>query len=178
MQYADHETEEAQLLGQYAQVINRHALDFGCQIIFEPGRFIIANAGVLISQVIYKKKQSDKTLLIVDAGMNDFIRPTLYDAYHKITSAIKKDQLESVDVVGPVCETGDYFALDRSMEVVEQNELIVIRSTGAYCAVASNSYNSRPIIAEVLVQGAQDYVIRKAQTLDEMIALDTVPSWI
>ncbi|MCJ8313086.1 MAG: diaminopimelate decarboxylase [Saccharospirillaceae bacterium] len=176
VQYEEDQPTEAQLLTQYAQVINRHAPDFACQIIFEPGRFITANAGVLISKVIYKKEQSNKTFLIVDAGMNDLIRPTLYDATHKITAATKKEVFESVDVVGPVCETGDYFALDRTMEVVGQNELIVIHTTGAYCAVASNSYNSRPVIAEILVQGDQDYVIRKAQTIKDMIDLDIVPA--
>ena len=178
VQYEDNQTTDVQLLAKYAQLIHRHAFDFDCKIIFEPGRFITANAGVLISQVMYKKRQSDKTLLIVDAGMNDLIRPTLYDAYHKITSAIKKDQFECVDVVGPVCESGDYFALARTMEMVGQNELIVIHSAGAYSAVASNSYNSRPIIAEVMVKGEQGHVIRKAQRLDDMIALDTVPSWV
>ena len=179
VQYEQHQPDEAQLLRDYAKVINRHAGDFNCQIIFEPGRFITANAGVLISKVIYKKEQSNKTFLIVDAGMNDFIRPTLYDAKHHITSAIKKSGHQCVDVVGPVCESGDYLALERNMEMLEQDELIVIHSAGAYCAVTSNSYNSRGIIAEVLVQGDQDYVIRKAQSLDDLIALDHVPAnWV
>ncbi|WP_289031745.1 diaminopimelate decarboxylase [uncultured Paraglaciecola sp.] len=178
VKYQDDELAEPELLAQYAAVVNRHAEDFNCRILFEPGRFITANAGVLVSQVIYKKNQSDKTLLIVDAAMNDFIRPTLYDAYHKITAATQNHRFECVDVVGPVCETGDYFALDRTMEVVEQGDLIVINSVGAYSAVASNSYNSRPIIAEIMVQGDQVAVIREAQSVDELIARDKVPSWV
>ncbi|BCE02994.1 diaminopimelate decarboxylase [Marinicellulosiphila megalodicopiae] len=178
VQYQRNDKTESDLLIEYARVINKHAIDLDCKIIFEPGRFIMGNAGVLVTKVIVKKYQHNKVFLIVDAGMNDLIRPTLYDAYHVISPANYSNEMESVDVVGPVCETGDYLAQDRTMQKVEQGELIIIHSTGAYCAVTSNSYNSRPIIKEVLVKNNCDYVIRKEQTVESLIALDCVPVFL
>lgn len=179
--YTAEDTDEQTLLAEYATVIRRHASALNCQIIFEPGRFIAGNAGVLVTKVIYVKPVEQKTFLIVDAAMNDLIRPTLYDAWHHVAPVIEPDvkaPTTVVDVVGPVCETGDYLALDRSMPKVEEGELLVLHSAGAYGAVASSTYNSRPLIAEVLVDGEREHLIRPSPTLQQLIDLDSVPDWL
>jgi len=150
-------------------------------MIFEPGRFITANAGVLVTQVIHLKPVQQKTFVIIDAAMNDLIRPTLYDAWHNISPVTQPsvDAVSSkVDIVGPVCESGDYLAQDRELPPVNAGELLVVHSAGAYCAVASNTYNSRRLIAEVLVDDDKEHLIRPSPSYEQMIALDSVPQWI
>jgi len=179
--YADTDQSEQALLAQYSSVIHKHAARLSCKMIFEPGRFITANAGVLVTQVIHLKPVQQKTFVIIDAAMNDLIRPTLYDAWHNISPVTQPsvDAVSSkVDIVGPVCESGDYLAQDRELPPVNAGELLVVHSAGAYCAVASNTYNSRRLIAEVLVDDDKEHLIRPSPSYEQMIALDSVPQWI
>ena len=165
----------------YASVVRRHVDALDCEVVFEPGRLIAGNAGVLMTSVIYVKQAGDKRFVIVDAGMNDLIRPTLYDAHHTIRPVRERPpgtELLPADVVGPVCETGDYMALDRDMPEVEQGELLAIGSAGAYGAVQASTYNTRPLVPEVLVQGDRFAAIRPRVDVDALIALDHVPDWI
>ena len=179
--YKAEDKDQALLLADYAVVINKYARQLNCQFIFEPGRFITGNAGILVTKVVYVKPVESKKFIIVDAAMNDLIRPTLYDAWHNISPVIEPDsnsQIDTVDVVGPVCETGDYLALDRDMPCVTAGELLVIHSAGAYAAVTSNTYNSRRLIAEVLVEGDKHHLIRPSPSYQALIDLDSVPDWL
>lgn len=164
----------------YAQIVKKHVQALDCDVIFEPGRLIAGNAGILVTQVEYVKPAGEKTFIIVDAAMNDLIRPTLYDAEHIIKPV--KDSGSSalwplVDIVGPVCETGDYLAKDRSFPHVAEGDLIAIFSAGAYGAVQAGTYNSRLLIPEVMVKGDAYHVVRPRGTMDELIGLDSRPSW-
>ncbi|MBL1255325.1 diaminopimelate decarboxylase [Methylocystis sp. Sn-Cys] len=165
---------------RYAEIVRRHFGGLSCKLVFEPGRLIVGNAGVLITRVIYVKRGEAKTFVIVDAGMNDLVRPTLYDAHHDLTPVREPtDRAEIVaDVVGPVCETGDYLALDRKMSDAKPGELIAVLTSGAYGAVQAGTYNTRPLIPEVLVDGARYAVIRPRPSVAELIALDRVPDWL
>lgn len=173
------------LIGAYVNVVKQVlwplAREMGAQIIIEPGRSVVGNAGVLVTQVIYIKHEGEKTFVIVDAGMNDLIRPTLYDAYHAIEPLRQAPDdvgTRMVDVVGPVCETGDYFAQHRRLPPVEPGDLLAIHSAGAYGAVQAGTYNSRLLIPEVLVKGDEWAVIRPRETYDALIAQDVVPDWV
>jgi diaminopimelate decarboxylase len=164
----------------YAAIVHRHMSKLGLKVIFEPGRLIAANAGILVSQVIYLKEGGAKVFLIVDAAMNDLIRPTLYDAFHTIRPVVAPapDAPRIVaDVVGPVCETGDYLAHDRDLPRLGAGDLIAIATAGAYGAVQSSTYNSRLLVPEVLVNGDRFHVVRRRPTYDELIGLDSVPDW-
>jgi diaminopimelate decarboxylase len=165
---------------RYAEIVRRHFAGLGCKLIFEPGRLIVGNAGVLVTRVIYVKRGDAKTFLIVDAGMNDLVRPTLYDAWHDILPVREPlDRSEIVaDVVGPVCETGDYVALERRLPEAQPGELLAILTAGAYGAVQAGTYNTRPLIPEVLVDGARFAIIRPRPSVEELIALDRVPDWL
>ncbi|MFC3691047.1 diaminopimelate decarboxylase [Chenggangzhangella methanolivorans] len=165
----------------YAEMVKRRTKDIDARLIFEPGRLIVGNAGVLLSRVIYVKDGADKTFAIVDAGMNDLIRPTLYDAHHEIWPVSEPaDDAERVraDVVGPVCETGDYLALSRDMALPQAGDLIAVMSAGAYGATQASTYNSRPLVPEVLVDGDRYAVVRPRPSVEELIALDRVPDWL
>ena len=166
------------LPAQYAEIIRRHLGGLGAEIVLEPGRLIVGNAGMLVTRVEYVK-EGDKTFVIVDAGMNDLIRPTLYEAHHEI-QPVRHSNLPPItaDIVGPVCETGDYIALGRKMEGVKEGDLLAVMTGGAYGAVMASTYNSRPLIPEVLVDGARWHVIRPRKSIDELIALDSVPEWL
>jgi diaminopimelate decarboxylase len=165
---------------RYAEIVRRHFAGLGCKLIFEPGRLIVGNAGVLVTRVIYVKRGDAKTFLIVDAGMNDLVRPTLYDAWHDILPVREPlDRGEIIaDVVGPVCETGDYVALERRLPEAQPGELLAILTAGAYGAVQAGTYNTRPLIPEVLVDGARFAIIRPRPSIEELIALDRVPDWL
>lgn len=140
-------------------------------LIMEPGRSISGNAGILVSKALYNKKTPDKEFLIVDAGMNDLIRPSLYGAYHRIIPIIKAKQHKYIqDIVGPICESGDFLAKERELERIPQGEYIAVMSAGAYGFSMSSNYNSRPLPAEVMVRGKQHFLIRKRQTYDDLIA--------
>ncbi|MFC5385670.1 diaminopimelate decarboxylase [Aquamicrobium segne] len=165
----------------YAQIVRKHFADAGVRLVFEPGRMIVGNAGILVAEVIYLKEAEAKNFLIVDAGMNDLIRPTLYEAYHDIRP-VREPAADSTwiraDVVGPVCETGDYLGLDRNLPRMGPGDLVAVMTAGAYGAVLSGTYNTRPLIPEVLVDGESFAVVRKRQTYEELIGLDTIPDWL
>ncbi len=165
---------------RYAAIVRRHFDGLGCTLVFEPGRLIVGNAGVLVTRVIYVKQGENKTFLIVDTGMNDLVRPTLYDAWHDILPVREPvDRREIVaDVVGPVCETGDYVALDRKLPEAQPGELLAILTSGAYGAVQAGTYNTRPLVPEVLVDGDRFAIIRPRPSVAELIAMDRVPDWI
>jgi diaminopimelate decarboxylase len=162
----------------YAEVVKRHVAKLDCALILEPGRLIVGNAGILVTRVEYVK-EGDKTFVIVDAAMNDLIRPTLYEAHHDIQPVVHSNLPQvKADIVGPVCETGDYLARDRKIEGVKEGDLLAIMTAGAYGAVMASTYNSRPLIPEVLVDGDKWHVIRSRPSIDQLIALDSVPQWL
>ncbi len=165
----------------YAEIVHKHIRPLGLKCVFEPGRLLVGNAGVLVSEVIYVKDGDGRNFIIVDAAMNDLIRPTLYEAYHEIKPVVAPDENAErfrADIVGPVCETGDYLGLDRDIARPESGDLIAIFSGGAYGAVLSNTYNTRLLIPEVLVDGDRFHVVRKRSTYEELIALDNIPDWL
>ena len=165
----------------YADVVRATVGDLGLKIALEPGRMIVANAGVLVSRVIYAKPGSDKTFTIVDAAMNDLIRPTLYEAEHEIwpvnEAAASKAPIVQ-DVVGPVCETGDYLALNRKLPPFASGDLVAFMTAGAYGAVMSSTYNTRLLVPEVLVKGSDYAVVRPRPSFDDLIGLDRLPEWL
>ncbi|UOM36082.1 diaminopimelate decarboxylase [Acuticoccus sp. I52.16.1] len=163
----------------YAALVARHANRFGCRVVLEPGRMIAANAGILLTRVVHTKEGEAKAFVVADAAMNDLIRPTLYDAHHEILPVLPREGARRrVDVVGPVCETGDYLALGREMAPVERGDLLAVMSAGAYGAVQSSTYNTRTWVPEVLVSGDRFAVVRRPMTPAEQIARDTVPDWL
>ncbi|MGC3939132.1 diaminopimelate decarboxylase [Roseobacter sp. EG26] len=165
----------------YGAMVKRTLGHLGCEIEIEPGRLIAGNAGLMVSEVIYVKSGEDRDFLIIDGAMNDLIRPAMYEAYHDIIPVVEPAPgVEQVkyDIVGPVCESGDTFARARVMPPVAAGELVAFRSAGAYGAVMSSEYNSRPLIPEVLVNKDQFAVIRRRPTFDEMINRDTIPEWL
>ncbi len=169
------------LPSDYGALVKRTLGHLGCEIEIEPGRLIAGNAGLLVSEVIYVKSGEDRDFLILDAAMNDLIRPAMYEAYHDIVPVIEPapgTPPATYDVVGPVCESGDTFAKGREMPPVAPGDLVAFRSAGAYGAVMSSEYNSRPLIPEVLVKEDQFAVIRRRPTFDEMIKRDTIPQWL
>jgi diaminopimelate decarboxylase len=165
---------------RYAGIVRRRTNALGCRLIFEPGRLIVGNAGILVTQVIYVKRGEAKTFVVVDAGMNDLIRPTLYDGHHEIRPIRQSTNARMItaDVVGPVCETGDYLALDRSLPEPKSGDLLAIMSAGAYGAVQAGTYNSRLLVPEVMVRGADYAVVRPRRTYEELIAQDALPPWL
>ena len=150
----------------------------GLSLITEPGRFIIGNAGVLLARVMHRKKAGGKEYIITDAGMNDLVRPSHYDAYHAVEAVQPREGRSVVDVVGPVCESGDFFALDREVENVESGDLVVVRTTGAYGYVMSFNYNARPRVAEVLVDGDRFAVVTRRERYEDLVRLEPErPDW-
>jgi len=165
---------------EYAGLIRELTAPLGVRLIFEPGRMICGNAGILVTRVLYVKQGETRKFLIVDAAMNDLIRPALYDAHHDIKPVIAKEAAthETYDVVGPVCESSDFFAKKRALPEMAAGDLAAIMSAGAYGAVQASQYNSRPLVPEVLVNGDQVAVIRRRPTFDEMIELEAAPEWL
>jgi diaminopimelate decarboxylase len=169
------------LPSDYGALVKRQLGHLGCEIEIEPGRLIAGNAGLMVSRVIYVKSGEGRDFLILDGAMNDLIRPAMYDAWHDIVPVIEPPagtEAQPYDVVGPVCESGDTFAKQRLMPRLEEGDLVAFRSAGAYGAVMSSEYNSRPLIPEVLVKDDQFAVIRRRPTFDEMIKRDTIPEWL
>jgi diaminopimelate decarboxylase len=165
----------------YGAMVKRVLGHLGCEIEIEPGRLIAGNAGLLVSEVIYVKEGEDRKFLILDAAMNDLIRPAMYDAHHDIEPVIEPRagaERATYDVVGPVCESGDTFAKGREMAQMNAGDLVAFRSAGAYGAVMSSEYNTRPLIPEVLVNGSEFAVIRSRPSFDEIINRDTIPEWL
>lgn len=166
---------------EYGALIKRSVGHLGCEIEIEPGRLISGNAGILVSSVIYVKQGEGRDFLILDAAMNDLIRPAMYGAHHDIVPVIEPApgaERRMFDVVGPVCETGDTFAKDRDLTAMDEGDLVAFRSAGAYGAVMASEYNSRPLVPEVLVSGDHFAVIRARPTFDEMLKRDTIPEWL
>ena len=165
----------------YGAMVKRVLGHLGCEIEIEPGRLIAGNAGLLVSEVIYVKEGEDRKFLILDAAMNDLIRPAMYDAHHDIEPVIEPRagaERATYDVVGPVCESGDTFAKGREMAQMNAGDLVAFRSAGAYGAVMSSEYNTRPLIPEILVNGSEFAVIRSRPSFDEIINRDTIPEWL
>lgn len=165
----------------YGAMVKRVLGDLDCEIEIEPGRLISGNAGVLVTDVIYRKKAEEREFLIVDAAMNDLVRPAMYSAHHDIDpliEAVPGEPLVPVDVVGPICESGDTFAKQRALPLLQAGDRIAFRSAGAYGAVMASEYNSRPLVPEVLVSGDHFAVIRERPDYDAMIARDTIPDWL
>jgi diaminopimelate decarboxylase len=166
---------------RYAEIVARRTGDLGCRLFMEPGRLIVGNAGILVTTVLYVKQGENKPFVIVDAAMNDLIRPTLYEAHHDILP-VREAKVSAMrfraDVVGPVCESGDYLALDREMPVVAAGDRLAVMTTGAYGAVQAGTYNSRLLVPEVLVRGAEHAVVRPRPTYAELIGLDKLPPWL
>jgi diaminopimelate decarboxylase len=165
----------------YAAVIGRHTKNLGLKLVFEIGRLIAGNAGILVTRVVFVKHGDGKTFVIVDAGMNDLIRPTLYDAHHDIIPVAEptRDVPGIVaDVVGPVCESGDYLALDRPLPTLREGDLLAVMTAGAYGAVQSGTYNTRPLVPEVMVNGADFAVVRPRPSYEDVIGLDRLPPWL
>jgi len=162
----------------YARIVREKLGDLGATLVIEPGRLIVGNAGVLVTKVEYVK-EGQKTFVIVDAAMNDLIRPTLYEAHHDVVP-VQQSNLPQItaDIVGPVCETGDYLALGRKMAGVTEGDLLAVMSAGAYGAVMASTYNTRALVPEVLVDGDRWHVIRPRRTIEDLIALDSVPDWL
>ncbi|EJF98266.1 diaminopimelate decarboxylase [Bartonella vinsonii subsp. arupensis Pm136co] len=165
----------------YAELVKKHIAPLGINIILEPGRSIVGEAGVLVTSVLYLKKGEGRNFVIVDAAMNDFMRPTLYDAWQDVIPVEKASMnapLIRADIVGPVCETGDYLALNRSMPVVVSGDLLAITGAGAYGAVMASTYNSRLLVPEVLVQDMRYAVVRPRLDYAQLIGCDHIPDWI
>ncbi|AVT83612.1 diaminopimelate decarboxylase [Rhodopseudomonas palustris] len=165
----------------YAEMVKRVTHNLGCTLLFEPGRMIVGNAGILVAKVIYVKHGDGKTFVIIDAAMNDLIRPTLYEAYHEILPVAEPApgaKMMVADVVGPVCETGDYLALDRKLPELKAGDLIAIMTSGAYGAVQACTYNTRALVPEVLVKDDQVAVVRPRIEVEQLIAMDKPAPWL
>ena len=175
-----YDAEIAPSPAEYGKMVKEIVGHLGCNVSFEPGRLIAGNAGVLITQVIFIKEGINRKFCIIDAAMNDLIRPTLYNAYHDIVPVVEAptgaEQL-TMDIVGPICESGDYLAKGRKMAALSNGDLLAVRTAGAYAAVMASVYNSRPLVPEVLVHGGTYSVIRRRWTVEDMIALETFPEW-
>ncbi len=165
----------------YAEMVKRLTKGLNLKLVFEVGRLIAGNAGILVTEVLYVKQGAEKTFVIVDAAMNDLVRPTLYDAYHEILPLREAKTGTSTivaDVVGPVCETGDYLALNRKLPAVKPGDLLAIMTAGAYGAVQASTYNTRPLVAEVLVRGKDAAVVRPRIDAARQIGFDSLPGWL
>jgi len=166
---------------RYAEIVNKHLKPLGIKVIFEPGRLIVGNAGILVASVLFVKEGEAKNFLVVDAAMNDLIRPTLYEAWHEIRpvreAGADAPRLRA-DVVGPICETGDYLGLDRDLPVMASGDLVAFLTAGAYGAVQAGTYNTRLLVPEVLVDGDRFAVVRPRQSYEELIGMDRLPDWL
>ncbi|HIJ63990.1 MAG TPA: diaminopimelate decarboxylase [Rhodospirillaceae bacterium] len=165
----------------YGAIVRETLGDLGCAFLFEPGRLLVGNAGLLVSRVLYVKEGATRTFVICDAAMNDLVRPAMYDAHHEIIAVRQPapgTEERDFDVVGPVCETGDTFARGRRLPPPAAGDLIAFASAGAYGAAMASSYNSRPLVPEVLVQGRSFATVRRRPTYDEMLALESFPEWL
>ncbi|MGI3899699.1 MAG: diaminopimelate decarboxylase [Janthinobacterium lividum] len=166
---------------RYAALVKRHFTGAGVTLVLEPGRYLVGNAGALVTSVVLVKHGGDRRFVVVDAAMNDLIRPTLYEAHHEIVPVVETAAAETIDladVVGPVCETGDYLARARTFPAVAAGDLVAVLSAGAYGAVQAGTYNSRLLVPEVMVDGERFAVIRPRTTYEDLIGLDRVPSWL
>ncbi len=168
------------LIEAYAAMVMRVTDGLDVELGFEPGRLIVGNAGILVTEALYLNKRGNKNFLVVDAAMNDLVRPAMYEAYHEIWPVIEpvNATCHAYDVVGPVCESGDTFTSDRNLPEIAKGDLIALMSAGAYGATMSSTYNQRPLIAEVMVKGDQFVITRPRQTYEELIGTDVAPIWV
>jgi len=165
-------------VGQFGEAIGALVGGSGLKIMLEPGRFLVGNAGVLLTRVLYRKRSGGKEFIIADAGMTDLLRPSHYNAYHRIEAVKPTGRTTVADVVGPICESGDFLALDRQIDDAQPGDLLAVQSTGAYGFVMSSNYNSRPRATEVLVDGAKFAVITRRESYDDLIRNEeTAPVW-
>ena len=164
----------------YARIVEELLAPLGCDLVFEPGRALVGNAGVLVSRVLFVKQGAERPIVVVDAGMNDLKRPAMYGAYHGIVTLGEPATAEraEMDVVGPICETGDTFATRRPLPPLEDGDLVAFGSAGAYGAVMASYYNSRPLVPEVLVAGDRFAVVRARPSFEDMIGMDAIPDWL
>src|SRR5581483_11417700 len=176
-----YKNEKPPSIADFLAMVARETRDLGCEITFEPGRRLVGEAGVLVSEVILVKPGVSKTFVIVDAAMNDIIRPTLYEAWHDIVP-VRRPRPDAAtircDIVGPVCESGDYLAQNRDLAPLSAGDLIMVRSAGAYGAVMASSYNTRPLAPEVMVDGMRFAVVRPRPSIEEMLASERFPPWM
>ena len=165
----------------YAAVVKRAIAGLNCRLLLEPGRMMVGNAGIMVTKALYIKHHGGRRFVIVDAAMNDLVRPAMYDGYHEIKPVVAPangDVATPADIVGPICESGDSFAKDRPLATVEAGDLLVVHTAGAYGAIMASSYNMRPLIPEVLVSGERFAVIRRRPDFEEMTALQALPDWL
>lgn len=173
--------EPAPSPGEYAAVVKSAIGDLDCRLILEPGRVIAGNAGILVTSVLYVKEGATRRFVVVDAAMNDLMRPALYNAFHGIATVMEapaKTERKEVDVVGPICETGDTFAVGRPLPPLKAGDLLAIRAAGAYGAVMSSVYNTRPLVPEVLVRGGDFALVRERLSVDDMLSREVIPNWL
>jgi diaminopimelate decarboxylase len=164
---------------EYARAIIDAAKEIDCTFIFEPGRVIVGNAGIMVTRVLYTKENEGKKFIIVDAGMNDLVRPSLYGSFHQIQPVVRREREEIIaDVVGPICESGDFLAKGRKLPAPERGELLAVMSAGAYGFSMSSNYNSRPRVSEILVREDRWYVIRKRETWEDLIRGEEIPEFM
>jgi diaminopimelate decarboxylase len=164
---------------EYAKAIIGAAKGMDCTLIFEPGRVIVGNAGILVTKVLYTKSNEGKHFVIVDAGMNDLVRPSLYNSYHEIRPVVeRKGKTQRADMVGPICESGDYLAKGRDLPEMGRGDLVAVMSAGAYGFTMSSNYNSRPRAAEVMVKGGRSYVIRRRESYADLVRGEKIPLFL
>jgi diaminopimelate decarboxylase len=169
--------ERAVDVSQFGEVISALVGGSGLRIILEPGRFLVGNAGVLLTRVLYRKRSGGKEFIVADAGMTDLLRPSHYNAFHRIEAVKPRDRTTVADVVGPICESGDFLALDRQIDDAQPGDLLAVQSTGAYGFVMASNYNSRPRPAEVLIDGDKFAVITKRESYDDLVRNEVPPTW-
>jgi diaminopimelate decarboxylase len=165
---------------EYANTLRPLLDELGCTVLMEPGRFLVGNAGSLVTRVLYEKANQDKKFLVVDGGMNDLIRPSLYDAYHAIVPVVQRPNGRpeiTIDVVGPICESGDFLAKDRSLPACQPGDLLAVLSAGAYGFAMASNYNARPRVPEVMVNGDRFAVVRARETYEDLIRGEIIPTW-
>ena len=180
MPYGDEGNHPPPPPAAYGALVKEMLGDLGCALVFEPGRMLVANAGLLVSRVVLVKQGEQRRFIVCDAAMNDLIRPAMYDAYHEILPVAEPAlgaPRAMVDVVGPVCETGDTFARQRELPELAAGDLIAFATAGAYGATMASMYNARPLVPEVLVKGDRFALVRARPDYDEMLALERLPDW-
>jgi diaminopimelate decarboxylase len=173
--------EDLPTLPDYATMVTSITGNLGCHVTLEPGRSLVGNAGILVTKALYRKEGVSRDFLIVDGAMNDLIRPSLYDAWHTIlpvNEPARSVERSPIDVVGPVCESGDTFAVQRPLPPIRPDELVAFLSAGAYGAVMASTYNTRPLAPEVLVTGSDFAVVRRRPTIEELLAAEEIPAWL
>ena len=171
----DYKSNKSPNFNAYKKIILELFLESNYKLSFEQGRSLIAQAGILITKVIRTKKTNEKNFIIVDAAMNNIIRPTLYDAYHEVEHVQKNNKSEMIaDIVGPICETGDYIALDRKLNEVKKGEFLVVNTTGAYSSVMRSNYNSRPDAIEIMILNKKDHQMKKVDTIKNIISMENL----